>query len=234
MNPAPLQVILMGEVDYGEGLLLQERLLAARQLGTIPDTLLLLEHPPVITIGRHGSGKNILAPRAVLEKKGIKVHEVSRGGDVTYHGPGQLVGYPIIDLKRYGRDVHTYYAKLEYVFIELLSKHQISARRDEHYPGVWVGGKKIAAIGIAVKKWVTMHGFAFNINPDLSYFELINPCGIADRGVTSLGKCLQEMVDALEIREQVIQCFAHVFGLNPVIAGREECEGCPGQTSLPG
>lgn len=216
MDRAPLHVFMLGKVNYGEGLLLQERLVASRQRGTVPDTLLLLEHPPVLTIGRHGDRRNVLVPDSLLEEEGIKVYEVNRGGDVTYHGPGQLVGYPIIDLKGYGRDVHAYYANLEQVFIDVLSEYQLAARRDESYPGVWVGNKKITAIGVAVKKWVTMHGFAFNVRPDLRHFKLINPCGIVDRGVTSLEQCVPAGIDPVQVEEQVIQSFARIFDLNPV------------------
>lgn len=220
---ATLQVLEPGLLDYSSALELQEQLLAARQQNIIPDTLMLLEHPPVITIGRSGRRHNILVSEERLNDEGIGVYEVNRGGDVTYHGPGQLVGYPIINLANHGKDVHAYYTRLEQVFIDVLRDYGLNARRDANYPGVWVEDKKIVAIGVAVKKWVTMHGFALNISPNLRHFDLINPCGIAHRGVTSMQECYSGDINPVQVRHQVINAFGNAFGLKPVYTSMKGC-----------
>ena len=219
-----IQVAKLGRIDYGEALDLQERLMALRQDGKIEDTLLILEHPPVLTVGRRGNSSNILLPAEELKKNGIGVHEVSRGGDVTYHGPGQIVGYPIMDLNNYGRDIKEFVWKVEEVFIRLLERdYGIKAERDEKkYTGVWVGNAKITAIGIAVKKWVTMHGFAFNVNTDLTHFKWIVPCGIADKGVISLQALLGHAVNFDLLCDNVATTFCEVFGLEAVNISRIE------------
>ena len=184
----PINIVDLGKMNYREALEIQERLLALRQQNTIGDVLLLVEHPAVLTLGTRGQYENILASEAVLATHGIETFEVNRGGDVTYHGPGQLVGYPIMNLSCCDNDIKTFIWKIEETFIRLLAdEFQIEAsREDGKYTGVWVGNDKITAIGIAVKRWVTMHGFAFNIATNLEHFKLINPCGITDKGVTSL------------------------------------------------
>ncbi len=184
-------------------------------MGIISDTLLIVEHHPVITIGRSGNRDNIVASRAYLEANGIKVHDITRGGDVTYHGPGQIVGYPVMDLTERGRDIRRYIHEMEDVFIRLLDREfGIEAHRGENkYTGVWVGFDKITAIGVAVKKWVTMHGFAFNVNTDLDHFKWIIPCGLGDRGVTSLGRILGKRLDMEAVIEMVISYFCEVFDL---------------------
>lgn len=208
-----LELILPGKIDYKEALELQEKTLELRQQDKIPDTLILLEHPPVLTLGRRGEYDNILFSKEALEAQGVKVYEINRGGDVTYHGPGQIVGYPIMDLTKMGRDVKEYVYKIEEVFIRLLlNEYGIIAHRDEKkYTGVWVGNEKITAIGIAVKRWVTMHGFAFNVNTDLSHFKWINPCGITDKGVTSVEKLIGKKIDLNKMNQLVIQYFCEVF-----------------------
>jgi lipoate-protein ligase B len=167
---------------------LQEQLVEERKRGDIPDTFLFLEHPPVITLGRASADGNVLAPHSVLAARGVEVFETSRGGDVTYHGPGQLVGYGIVDLKSHGRDVGAYLRRLEAAVIAFLARHGIAGERHPDYTGVWVGGHKVCAIGVRVDHWVTSHGFALNVDADLSPFDLIVPCGIRGRGVTSLAR----------------------------------------------
>ncbi len=210
-----LKTVLLGLTDYGAALELQQKLLEARIQGKIGDVLLLLEHPPVITLGRRGEYSNIIASRERLEAEGVAVYEVSRGGDVTYHGPGQIVGYPIIDLSGYGRDIKDYIWRIEEVFIRLLKEEfGLDAYRDEKkYTGVWTGNEKIIAIGVAVKHWVTMHGFAFNVNTNLEHFKWINPCGITDRGVTSLRKITGKAQDMDKLKLHVMNFFCSVFGV---------------------
>lgn len=215
---AELKVALLGTMDYGEALNIQENLLELRQQGEITDMMLLLEHPPVLTIGRSGSVSNVLLSEDVLKAQGITVYEVNRGGDVTYHGPGQIVGYPILDLNDHGKDVRSFFRRIEQTFINLLGdEYGIDAGRDPKYPGVWVGDEKITAIGCAVKRWVTMHGFAFNINTNLDHFKWINPCGITDKGVTSLERILGHPEDMDKVNKMVITHFSRLFNLEPRI-----------------
>ncbi|MCR4441322.1 MAG: lipoyl(octanoyl) transferase LipB [Peptococcaceae bacterium] len=218
-----LLVALLGLTDYGEALSLQERILKLRQDGEIEDTLLLLEHPPTLTLGVRGSTDNIIAGEDFLRENGVNIYRVNRGGDVTYHGPGQIVGYPILDLTGHRRDVKEFFWKIEETFIRLLEgEYAIKAGRDSKYPGVWVGSEKITAIGCAVKRWVTMHGFAFNVNTALEHFLWINPCGITDRGVTSLQKILGAPQDMARVNEEVIRYFCGQFNLQPEMVGRQE------------
>lgn len=208
-----LNLIKLGQIDYPDALDLQLQLLKLRQLDKIEDTLLLLEHPPVITVGTAGKDGNILADEEILNSMGVTVHHISRGGDVTYHGPGQLVGYPILNLKEQDKDVKIFFRRLENTFIELLEKeYGIDAGRDPKYPGVWVGNEKITALGCAVKRWVTMHGFAFNINTNLDHFHWINPCGILDKGVTSLQKLLGQAQNMERITELTAEYFTQQYG----------------------
>ena len=211
-----MDIRMMGNMAYEEALQLQERLQAARMENEIPDTLLLLEHPPVITMGRRASPANILAPKNVLDRLGVRVVDINRGGDVTYHGPGQLVGYPIFDLKRHGRDIHFFLERLEDIFIRILARYGIQAHRETgRHTGVFVGTDKIVAFGISVRQWVTLHGFAFNVNTDLSHFEWIVPCGLEDRGVTSLKKLLGQPVPMGQVLEEVAALFREVFPGDP-------------------
>jgi len=186
-----LDVWRVGRVDYADALALQQRLVAARTAGTIEDTLLLLEHPPTITLGRGAKEEHLLLSREALEAEGVQVHDIGRGGDVTYHGPGQLVGYPIIDLKPDRRDVRKYVASLEETMIRLAADHGVVAERLEGFNGTWIEPhgfkpRKIGAVGVRISRWVTMHGFAFNIDPNMGHFGLIVPCGIQGKGVASL------------------------------------------------
>jgi lipoate-protein ligase B len=186
-----------------------------RQRGEAPDTLLLVEHPPVFTLGRRAERDNILVPAERLREMGIEVAEIERGGDVTYHGPGQVVGYPIMDLRGHGRDLGAFLRGLEEVLIRALASYGVSAGRQPPMTGVWVGDEKIAAIGIAVSRWVSYHGFCLNVAPDLGHFALIHPCGIRDRGVTSMEKLMGAgRVPPLgEVEREVARAFGEVFGL---------------------
>ena len=179
--------------------------------GQTADALLLLEHPPTFTIGKSGKLENLLLSKEELAKEGISLFFIDRGGDITYHGPGQLVVYPIVDLKNRGKDIHRYIHGLEEVVIRTLADLSIETRRDEKHVGVWVGNDKIASIGVRVKKWVTMHGLALNVNPSLEHFSLINPCGIPDIGITSIAKLLSRDVPMEVIVNRLVNHFSEVF-----------------------
>lgn len=208
-----LQVRRLGIVPYAEGLELQKRLVELRKADEIPDQLLLLEHPPVITLGvkTKGGRGNVLATSEDLAEEGVEIFETGRGGDVTYHGPGQLVGYPIISLKPDRCDVHRYVRDLEEVLIRTAAAFGVTAERAPSLTGIWVGQEKLAAIGVRIARWVTSHGFAFNVTTNLSHFGLIVPCGISDRGVTSLERLLGRQVAMAEVDAAVIAAFSEVF-----------------------
>ncbi|MGA2142013.1 MAG: lipoyl(octanoyl) transferase LipB [Brevinematales bacterium] len=210
-----LSIAEIGNVRYERALLLQEYLREKRFAGKIEDTLILLEHDSVITLGRRGKFENILIGREKLKGKNVEIIEVTRGGDVTYHGPGQLVGYLIFDLKNHGSSVGKFVWNIEEVFIRLMMDfYHVEARRDSGvYTGVWVGNDKITAIGLAVRRWVTMHGFAFNINTDLDCYRWINPCGITDRGVTSIEKIMGCRQDSDRVSTAVSEKFCEIFGM---------------------
>jgi lipoyl(octanoyl) transferase len=211
-----LDVRRLGLVSYPDALALQRSLVDDRRAGRIADTLLLVEHPHVLTLGVRGDGgrSHILATADALVSRGVEVHETGRGGDITYHGPGQIVGYPILDLKPDRCDVHRYLRDLEEVLIRTASDYGIAAARVEGLTGVWVGREKLAAIGVRIARWITSHGFALNVATDLDYFNLIVPCGIADRGVTSLARLLGRAVDPVEAQDRVIVNFCKVLSLN--------------------
>jgi len=200
-------------ISYSEGLEIQKGLVEQRKAGQIPDQLLLLEHPPVITLGVKAKNdrSHIIASSELLAAEGVDVFETGRGGDVTYHGPGQLVGYPIIDLNPDRRDVHVYVRDLEEVMIRMAASFGIRAGRIPGLTGAWVGDEKLAAIGVRIARWVTSHGFAFNVNTTLSHFDLIVPCGIIDKGVTSLGKLIGRPVPMPDVEEAAIEAFREVF-----------------------
>lgn len=212
-----INFVRLGLTDYKKALEIQEKLLVLRQKDMIEDVLLLVEHPPVITVGRSGSYSNIMLSQDHLKSMGVSVYEVNRGGDVTYHGPGQIVGYMIMDLNKQGRDIHGFVGKIGEVFIRLLKEeYNISANMSRaKYTGVWIADEKITAIGIAVKKWVTMHGFAFNVNTDLENFKWIYPCGIKDRGVTSLKQVTGVTQNFEKLNDCVLNYFCKVFDLEP-------------------
>ena len=208
----PLHVRKLGRIPYADGLDLQARLVKQRQAGEIPDQLLLLEHDPVFTLGRNARKDNVLLSEEVLRQRGFDVFESGRGGDVTYHGPGQVVGYPIIDLSPDRRDVHRYVRDLEEVMIRCCADYGIDAGRVEGLTGAWVGEDKIGAIGVRIARWVTSHGFALNVSTDLSAFDLIVPCGIRGRGVTSLERLLGRPVPLGDVVSRLAEHLATVFG----------------------
>jgi lipoyl(octanoyl) transferase len=206
-----LEVLRLGTVDYGEALELQERVRAERKSDSRPDTLLLLEHAPVITLGRGSKLEHVLATRAELERRGIGLHEIGRGGDVTYHGPGQLVGYPIVDLKPDRCDVRKYVTDLEETMMRVAAEYGVTASRIEGIRGVFVGNDKLGAVGVRISQWITMHGFALNVSTDLDGFRLIVPCGLHDHGVTSLSRETGQPVQVRDAAERTVEIFCNVF-----------------------
>jgi lipoyl(octanoyl) transferase len=241
-HPSPVTshclVTDLGLIGYAEAYALQKRLVAARKAGAIDDVLLLCEHPHVITQGRNGKREHLLAGENVLRQKGVDFYETSRGGDVTYHGPGQIVAYPILNLAAIRRDVVWYVRMLEEVMIRASADFDVAATREPCKTGIWVapnvaaafrGGRlstlaaeKLGAIGVHISRWVTSHGFAYNVSTDLRFFDLIVPCGIADRKATSLEKLLGRSVDSRHVATQLAQHFGQVFGLNMQAASPDE------------
>jgi len=211
---SPLSVRRLGVISYAEGLELQRRLVAQRIAGEIDDTLLLLQHDHVLTLGvKAGVGRpHILATPERLTELGVELHETGRGGDVTYHGPGQVVGYPIISLKPDRCDVHRYVRELEEVMIRVTGSYGFDAGRIDGLTGAWVEAEKIGAIGVRIQRWVTSHGFAYNVNTDLDFFKLIVPCGITDRGVTSLRKLMGVDIPIPDVEDRLVEHFRAVFG----------------------
>lgn len=208
----PCDVKFLGRMSYGAALRIQRELVARRIAREIPDTLLLLEHEPVVTLGKVARAEHVLVDKERLAKLGVEVHETDRGGDVTFHGPGQIVGYPIVDLNDLRRDVKWYVEQLEEVMIRTCARHGVEAARRPGMTGAWVGAEKIGAIGVRVEKWVTSHGFAFNVATDLGYFGLIVPCGLRGEGVTSLSARLGRAVDLERVTRDVAEAFGAVFG----------------------
>jgi lipoyl(octanoyl) transferase len=223
--PRPLSVRRLGRIPYARGLEIQAALVADRQNGRAGDTLLLLEHDPVFTLGRNARREHVLLPEDQLRARGFDVFETGRGGDVTYHGPGQLVGYPILDLSPDRRDVHRYVRDLEEVMIRVCADYGVAASRVTSLTGAWVGPEKIGAIGVRIARWVTSHGFAFNVSNDLSPFGLIVPCGIRERGVTSLERLLGRSIALAEVEDRTIRHFAHVMGSTRLGEGEAVTEG---------
>jgi lipoate-protein ligase B len=209
-------------VPYAEALELQRSIARDRISGAVPqDVLLLMEHPPVVTLGRSSKEKNLTASPEFLQSRGVELFEVERGGDVTFHGPGQLVGYPIIDLKRHRQDLHWYLRSIEQALINALSDYGIPGERNTSYTGVWTRGKKIASIGVHARDWVTWHGFALNVTTELSYFNLIVPCGIDGVVMTSIARETGvEDVSAHDVMERVTAKFAEAFDLTAVVTSR--------------
>lgn len=212
-----IEVRRLGRIPYVDALALQRSLVEDRRAGRIDDLLLLVEHPHVLTLGVRGDGgrSHILTTPDVLGSRGVEVHEAGRGGDITYHGPGQIVGYPIMDLQPDRCDVHRYVRDIEEVLIRTASDYGVEAGRIEGLTGVWAGREKLAAIGVRIARWVTSHGFALNVTTDLEYFNLIVPCGIADRSVTSLARLLGHPVDRVEVEERIVAHFGDVFARTP-------------------
>jgi lipoyl(octanoyl) transferase len=221
-------IVDLGLLGFADSFALQNRLVAARKADGIGDVLLLCEHPHVITLGRNGRAENLLASERVLRQKGVEFHATNRGGDITYHGPGQIVGYPVIHLGAIRRDVVWYVRMLEEVMIRACRDFGITARRETGKTGVWIDretnreAEKIGAIGVHLSRWVTSHGFAFNVSTDLRYFDLIVPCGIAGRAATSLEKVLGRLVERTEATPKFAKHFGEVFGLEMNPASRDQ------------
>jgi lipoate-protein ligase B len=217
-----LWTVPLGRVAYEEALELQRHIARDRISGSLPqDVLLLVEHPPVVTLGRAAKGKHLIASPEFLRSKGVELFEVERGGDVTFHGPGQLVGYPIVDLKRHRLDLHWYLRKIEEALINTLADYDILAERNPTFTGVWTKGKKIASIGVHARDWVTWHGFALNVTTDLSYFDLMVPCGIDGVVMTSIARELgTDDVSMQDVIERTSAKFAAAFALTPMVTSR--------------
>lgn len=220
-------IVDLGLIGYAEAWSLQKCVVAARKAKAIQDVLLLCEHPHVITLGRNGKREHLLASVNVLRQKGVQFQETDRGGDITYHGPGQIVGYPILDLGAIRRDVVWYVRMLEEAMIRATGAFGIVARREAGKTGIWVqtpgaDAEKLAAIGVRISRWVTSHGFAYNVSTDLRHFDLIVPCGIAERKATSLEKLLGRGVDSSEVASHLAKHFGEVFGLVVRHASRNE------------
>jgi lipoyl(octanoyl) transferase len=209
-------VLAFDRISYHDAFELQRKLVSARANNEIADTFILLEHDPVFTVPSTQTNTNILVPAEILAREGIEVCRTDRGGDVTYHGPGQVVGYSIMDLKEQGRDLHRYIRNVEQLLIDTLQDYGIASGRDPKHPGVWTGNRKIAAIGIAVKSgWITMHGFALNVKPDMAHFTMIVPCGITDKGVTSMTEKLGGPVDRAALQERLVHHYSRIFDREP-------------------
>jgi lipoate-protein ligase B len=204
--------VYLGEVKYQSAWNLQKRLLELRRRAETLDVLLLLQHPPTITLGKSGSRDHLLADADYLESRGFELTETDRGGDITYHGPGQLVAYPILDLAEIRKDIFWYLRQLEQVIMNTLACFSIATNRRDGYTGVWAGDKKIAAIGVKVSRWITLHGIALNVSPDLQHFDFIVPCGIRDKSVTSIAKTSGGQVEVEEVVPHFVQEFGNVFG----------------------
>ena len=220
----PLEIVDLGKLRYAHALAIQQRLVNERKRGEGTDTLLFVEHPHVVTLGRNAQQHHILASDEILERTGIELYETDRGGDVTYHGPGQVVGYPILDLREWKRDVHAYFCGVEQALINALALLGIKAGRiaGKGYEGVWVGDAKIAAIGIHISRWITSHGFALNVDTDLNYFKYIVPCGLP-KPVCSL-QSLGCPASHDEVKRAVAASFAKVFGYELGILAELELE----------
>jgi len=221
-NRKVYDAVYLGLVPYELALKLQRNLVEARTQGSVPDVLLLLQHPPVFTIGRFRGEEDIIVPPEKLQREGIAVFHTNRGGSITYHDPGQLVGYPILNLKENSLGVREYIWKLEEVIIKLLFSLDIQGHRVARYPGVWVDGKKVCSIGVHVSHHITMHGFALNVNTNLQHFEYINPCGIKGNVMTSISKLLGYPVEVAATTEALLDSFSLVFGLKRE-RGLEKC-----------
>jgi lipoyl(octanoyl) transferase len=216
MDMRTLDVIRPGRVAYPDGLQMQEDRVAAVRAGEAPEALFLLEHDPVLTLGRNAHAENIVAGPDLLAEKGITVHECGRGGDVTYHGPGQLVGYPIVDLAPDRKDVWKYVRGLEEAILRTLARFDVEGDRIPGLTGVWVGDEKVAAIGVRISRWITSHGFALNVTTDLTHFDTIVPCGIRDHGVTSLERLLGTPPSMDAVGDAFVEEFCALFERRPV------------------
>jgi len=212
-----LSVIDLGRASYQPVLTLQKQMHRERVDGDRPDTLLFVEHEPVYTLGKSAEEEHLLSSREELESSGVDVVEIGRGGDVTYHGPGQVVGYPIVDLRTHRRSVSWYMRTLEDVIIRTLETFGLEPERDEDHPGVWIDDEKICAVGVRIKRWTTYHGFALNVDPDMDYFGGIVPCGIRDKGVVSLAQLLTEPPEKEDVKQRLTTSFREVFSFDDVL-----------------
>ena len=226
MSRRRLLVVSLGRLAFSEALELQRAVSAARITGAVPDdVLLLVEHPPVVTLGRSTKGDNLQISEALLAARGVERFDIERGGDATFHGPGQLVGYPIVDLKQHTQDLHWYLRQVEEALIVALAGVGLTAKRVAKYTGVWIDDRKIASIGVHARDWVTRHGFALNVNTDLSFFDLFVPCGIADVVMTSTQRELGPAAPSLTAMESAVAAsFASTFALIAVNTSRAELD----------
>lgn len=222
-------VVDVGLIAYGPACALQRELVEARKAGAIPDVLLLCEHPHVITLGRNGKRENLRAGERLLAQMNVEFHDTDRGGDITYHGPGQIVGYPILDLAQHRRDIRWYVEQLEEMMIRATANFGLAAHRSDANHGVWLdipgSDAKLAALGVHLSRWVSSHGFAYNVATDLRYFDLIVPCGVSGKRATSLECALGRDVNIGEVRERLVAHFASVFAREPVRMNRAQLEG---------
>ena len=222
MNAKVLKYFDLGLIDYKEAWELQKEIFSQKLDGNSEDFLLLLEHPNTYTLGKTADRLNLKSSEDFLKENHISVYDIDRGGDITYHGPGQIVGYPIIDLNNWFTDAHKYLRALEEVIIKTCAEYDLNCERNPKYTGVWINDKKIAAIGIKISRWITMHGFAFNVNTDLNLFNGIVPCGIQDKEVTSLKNELKIDIDISEVKQKLLNDFVEIFGYtNIVVESRE-------------
>jgi len=217
MDNKSLIYLDLGIIDYKKAWDLQKEIFNRRVNDESEDVLLLLEHPNTYTLGKTADRENLRGSEDYLESNQISVYDIDRGGDITYHGPGQIVGYPIIDLNNWQQDTHKYLRALEEVIIKTCAEYNIICERNPNHTGVWINDRKIAAIGIKVSRWVTMHGFAFNINTDLNLFNGIIPCGIKDKAVTSLKNELRSDINISEVKELLVKYFKEIFTYNNII-----------------
>ena len=226
MSSRRLLALQLGTLAFSDALELQRAVSAARITGAVPDdVLLLMEHPPVVTLGRSTKGDNLQISEALLAARGVERFEIERGGDATFHGPGQLVGYPIIDLKQHTQDLHWYLRQVEEALMIALGHLGLTAGRVSQYTGVWIEDRKIASIGVHARDWVTRHGFALNVNTDLSYFDLFTPCGIADVVMTSTQRELGHAAPSIAtVQQHVVAAFGQIFSLEPVAISRSDLE----------
>jgi lipoate-protein ligase B len=230
-------VVDLGLVSYRPACELQRGLVVLRKAGAIPDVLLLCEHPHVITLGRNGQPQNLRASKYLLAQMNVEFHMTDRGGDITYHGPGQIVGYPILDLAAHRRDVRWLVSQLEEAMMRATADFGVATKRVEGQHGVWVdtpaGEEKLAALGVHLSRWVTSHGFAFNVSTDLRFFDLIVPCGIAGKRATSLERILGRAVHSSEVRKHLIARFGEVFGCAMIPVTRRELEEAASSRETP-
>lgn len=217
-----LLVVNLGITRYADAWELQKQIFSARLAQRIGDVLLLTEHEPVFTLGKGADGNHLLASDEELSEKKIDMFWIDRGGDVTFHGPGQIVGYPILDLNQHYNDIHRYLREIEEMIIRTLKEYGITAGREKEFTGVWVNNEKIAALGVKVSKWITMHGFAMNVNTDLSFFDRIIPCGIFHKGVTSLEQILGRRFDLDEVQQTLVRHFSKILLLEVKQISKEE------------